>query len=258
MKVFVCIKQVPDTETKIKLKGDSSGVDFTGVKWVMNPYDEFAVEEAIKMREGGKATNVTVFSVGPKSRVVEALRTALAMGADDAVVIDAPEDLDSMAVAKALAGAIKAEGDFKYVLTGKLAIDDNASAVSQMLAENLGLPHATVISKLETTDGAAVAERETEGGTREVLELRGPAVIAANKGLNMPRYASLPGIMKAKKKVIKELTLDGVGASTAEIRVRYKNFQLPAEKPAVKMLAGDAGAQAHELATLLRNEAKVI
>jgi electron transfer flavoprotein beta subunit len=258
MKIFVCIKQVPDTETKIKLKSDASGVDFTGVKWVMNPYDEFAVEEAIKLREAGKATGVTVFSVGPKSRVVEALRTALAMGADDAVVIDAPEDLDSSAVAKALAGAIKAEGEFRYILTGKLAIDDNASAVSQMLAENLNLPQATVISKLEVGDTTAIAEREVEGGTREVLELKGPAVIAANKVLNMPRYASLPGIMKAKKKVIKELTLDAVGASASEIRVRYKNYQLPPDKPAVKMLAGDAAAQSHELATLLRNEAKVI
>jgi electron transfer flavoprotein beta subunit len=258
MKVYVCIKQVPDTETKMKLKSDNSGIDATGVKWVMNPYDELAVEEAIKLRDAGKATGVTVFSVGPKSRVVEALRTALAMGADDAVVVDAPEDLDPSAIAKALAGAIKLEGEFRFILTGKLAIDDNASAVSQMLAENLNIPHATVISKLDVADTTAVAEREVEGGTREILELRGPAVIAANKGLNMPRYASLPGIMKAKKKVIKELTLDAVGASAGDIRVRYKNYQLPPDKPAVKMLAGDAGAQAHELATLLRNEAKVI
>src|SRR5688572_1574654 len=105
MKVFVCIKQVPDTETKIKLKPDASGIDSTGVKWVMNPYDEFAVEEAIKMKEAGKASNVTVLSLGPKARVVEALRTALAMGADDAIVIDAPEELDALATAKALAAA---------------------------------------------------------------------------------------------------------------------------------------------------------
>ncbi len=258
MKVFVCIKQVPDTETKIKLKPDNSGVDFTGVKWVMNPYDEFAVEEAIKMKEAGKAQSVTVFSVGPKTRVVETLRTALAMGADDAVVIDAPEDLDPSATAKALAGAIKAEGEFTFVLTGKLAIDDNAASVSQMLAENLGAAQATVVSKLEVAEGMATAEREVEGGTREVTQMKSPAVIGANKGLNMPRYASLPGIMKAKKKAIKELTLDGVGVSAADIRVRHKNFQMPAEKPAVKMLAGDAKAQAAELAKLLREEAKVL
>jgi electron transfer flavoprotein beta subunit len=259
MKVYVCIKQVPDTETKIKLKADAGGIDPAGVKWVMNPYDEFAVEEAIKMREGGKATSVTVLSLGPKARVVEALRTALAMGADEAVVIDSPEDLDPSATAKALAGAIKAEGgEYKFVLTGKLAIDDNAASVSQMLAENLGVPHATVITKLEVGDNSATAERETEGGTREVLQLQLPAVIGANKGLNMPRYASLPGIMKAKKKVIKEVTLESTGASAADIRVRFKNYQMPPDKPAVKMLSGDSAAQAHELAKLLREEAKVI
>ena len=259
MKIYVCIKQVPDTETKIKLKADSNGIDPTGVKWVMNPYDEIAVEEALKLKEGGKATSVTVMSLGPKARVIDTLRTALAMGADDAIVIDAPEDLDPSATAKALAGAIKAEGgEFKFVLTGKLAIDDNASSVSQMLAEFLGAPHATVVSKLEAGDTSAVVEREVEGGTREVLQLTYPAVVAANKGLNMPRYASLPGIMKAKKKVIKELALDATGSGAAEVRVRHKNFQLPPEKPAVKMLEGDAATQASTLAKLLREEAKVI
>lgn len=259
MKVFVCIKQVPDTETKIKLKADASGIDPAGVKWVMNPYDEFAVEEAIKMKEAGKASNVTVLSAGPKARVIESLRTALAMGADDAVVVDAPEDLDPSATAKALAGAIKAEGgEYKFVLTGKLAIDDNAASVGQMIAEHLAIPHATVISKLEVADGTTVAERETEGGTREVVQMRLPAVVGANKGLNMPRYASLPGIMKAKKKTIKELTLDATGASAADQRIRFKNYQLPPEKPPVKMLQGDSATQAHELAKLLREEAKVI
>jgi electron transfer flavoprotein beta subunit len=259
MKVFVCVKQVPDTETKIKLKSDATGIDPTGVKWVLNPYDEFAVEEGIKLRESGKATSVVVLSVGPKARVSESLRTALAMGADEAVVIDAPEDLDPSAIAKALAGAIKSEGgEFRFILTGKLAIDDNASSVSQMVAEHLKIPHATVVSKLEVGDATATAERETEGGTREVSQLKYPAVIAANKGLNMPRYASLPGIMKAKKKVIKELTLDAVGASASDIRIRFKGYQMPPEKPAVKNLSGDAAEQARTLVKLLREEAKVI
>lgn len=258
MKVFVCIKQVPDTETKIKLKPDASGIDTAGVKWVMNPYDEFAVEEALKLKEAGKATNVTVVTLGPKARVVEALRTALAMGADDAIVIDAPEDLDPSATAKGLAAAIKAEGDFKFVLTGKLAIDDNAASVSQMIAEHLGVPHATVISKLETNDGSAVAEREIEGGTREVLQLTLPAVVAANKGLNLPRYASLPGIMKAKKKPVKELNFESLGVSSGDVRIKYKNYQMPPEKPPVKMIQGDSATQATTLARLLREEAKVI
>ena len=259
MKVFVCIKQVPDTETKIKLKPDASGIDPAGVKWVMNPYDEFAVEEAIKLKEGGKAANVTVLSLGPKARVVESLRTALAMGADDAVVIDAPENLDPAATAKALAAAIKAEGgDYKFVFTGKLAIDDNAASVGQMLAEHLALPHATVVSKLETADASGTVEREIEGGAREILQLQLPAVVAANKGLNMPRYASLPGIMKAKKKTIKEVTLDSLGVGAGDARIRFKNFQMPPEKPAVKMISGDAAAQASALVKLLREEAKVI
>jgi len=257
MKIFVCVKQVPDTETKIKLKPDASGIDTAGVKWVMNPYDEFAVEEAVKARETGKATSVTVFSVGPKARIVETLRTALAMGADEAVAIDAPEDLDSGTTAKALAAAIKAEGEFGAVFTGKLAIDDNLSAVSQMLAENLAIPHATVVSKLEFGD-QFTAEREIEGGTKEIIQLSKPALIGANKGLNMPRYPSLPGIMKAKKKVIKELTLDGLGVSTAQASFKLTGFQLPPEKPPVKMIDGDAGAQAKTLASLLRQEAKVL
>lgn len=257
MKIFVCVKQVPDTETKIKLKADASGIDTAGVKWVMNPYDEYAVEEAVKARETGKATSVTVFSVGPKSRIVETLRTALAMGADEAVAIDAAEDLDAATTAKALAAAMKSEGEFGAVFTGKLAIDDNLSAVSQMLAENLQIPHATVVSKLEMGD-ALVAEREIEGGTKEIVQLTKPALIAANKGLNMPRYPSLPGIMKAKKKVIKELTLDGLGVAAGQPAYKLTSFQLPAEKPPVKMLEGDAAAQSKTLATLLRQEAKVL
>jgi electron transfer flavoprotein beta subunit len=258
MKIFVCIKQVPSTEAKINLKADGSGIETTGLKWEMNPYDEIAVEEALKLKEAGKASHVTVITLGPKARVVDALRTALAMGADDAIVIDSPEMLDASATAKALAAAIKAEGEFRFVLTGKLAIDDNAASVSQMIAEHLAIPHATVISKLEVSDSGALVEREIEGGTREVLQLALPAVIAANKGLNMPRYASLPGIMKAKKKPVKELTLSATGVSADDVRIQYKKFQLPPEKPAVKMIAGDSAAQAAALCGLLRSEAKVI
>jgi electron transfer flavoprotein beta subunit len=261
MKIFVCVKQVPDTETKIKLKADASGIDTTGIKWVMNPYDEYAVEEAIKSRETGKATSVVVVSVGPKARAVDTLRTALAMGADEAIVIDATEDTDSSMTAKALAAAIKAEGEYSLVITGKLAIDDNLASVGQMLAEALGIPHATVISKLEHgagSDDPVIAEREVEGGTKEITQLTKPALIAANKGLNMPRYPSLPGIMKAKKKVIKELTLEGLGVSSADARTKHFNFQLPPDKPPVKMIDGDSATQSKTLATLLRQEAKVL
>lgn len=242
----------------MKIKSDSSGIDFTGVKWVMNPYDEIAVEEAIKAKEAGKASNVTAITVGPKARTVDALRTALAMGADDAIVVDAPEDVGGFVVARALAAAIKAEGDFRLVLAGKLAIDDNLASVPQMTAELLGVPHVSVVTKLDLQDGALIAEREIEGGAREIVEIRGPAVISANKGLNLPRYASLPGIMKAKKKPVKELDLAALGVNVSESTIRFSGFAPPPEKPSVKMLSGDAGAQATELVGLLRNEAKVI
>ncbi|MGE0763210.1 MAG: electron transfer flavoprotein beta subunit/FixA family protein [Bdellovibrionales bacterium] len=259
MRIFVCIKQVPDTETKIKLKSDSSGIDETGIKWIMNPYDEYAVEEAIKIKEArGGTPQVTVVSVGPKTRVSDAIRTALAMGADDGLAIDSPYDVDGFTAAKLMAAAIKKEGACDLVLTGKLAIDDNASSVSQFVAEFLGLPHTTVVGKLEVQEGSLIAEREVEGGTREILKLAGPALIAANKGLNTPRYASLPGIMKAKKKPIKELAPADLGVAATSLKVKHVNFQLPPEKPPVKMISGDPAAQAKELVNLLLHEAKVL
>lgn len=256
MNIFVCIKQVPDTETRLKVTADASGIDTNGIKWIMNPYDEFAVEEALKLKEAKGAT-VTVFSLGPK-RVIDALRTALAMGADEAVVIDSPENLDAFTTAQGLAAAIRQAGSFDLILTGKLAIDDNAASVSQMLAEFLQVPHTTVVSKLDVNAPNAVAEREVEGATREVVQLQMPAVIAANKGLNMPRYASLPGIMKAKKKTIKELSLAALNVSVDQTKVRYQKYQLPPEKPPVRMIEGNPDVQAATLAKLLHEEAKVL
>jgi electron transfer flavoprotein beta subunit len=257
MKIFVCLKQVPDTESRIQLKADKSGIEEAGIKWVMNPYDEYAVEEALKVKEAKGAGSVTVISVGPKARVSEALRTAMAMGADDAIVIDSGEALDSFWTAKALATAIQKEGAFDLVFGGKLAIDDNAASVPQILAEFLNVPHVTVVSKL-TVGGEIQAEREIEGGAREVFAIQGPCVIAANKGLNTPRYASLPGIMKAKKKPLKEIALADLGVSSDKTKTRLKNFQLPPDKPAVKIIAGDAATQAKELVRLLMDEAKVL
>lgn len=257
MKIFVCIKQVPDTETKIKIASDQAGIDTAGIKWVMNPYDEYAVEEAIKMRDANAGSQVWVLSVGPKARIVESLRTALAMGADEAIAINA-DGLDNFSTAKALAEVIKAEGGASVVFTGKLAIDDNASSVSQMVAEFLNIPHTTVVSKFSYNGENVVVERDIEGGAKEVVQMMTPSVVAANKGLNMPRYASLPGIMKAKKKTIKDIEFSSLNIPATDIKVKYSNFTLPAEKPAVKMLSGDAGQQASSLVTLLRDEAKVL
>jgi electron transfer flavoprotein beta subunit len=257
MKIFVCLKQVPDTESRIQLKADKSGIEEAGIKWVMNPYDEYAVEEALKLKESKGAGRVTVISVGPKGRVSEVLRTAMAMGADDGIVIDSNEPLDSFWTAKALASAIQKEGAFDLVFAGKLAIDDNAASVPQILAEFLNIPHVTVVSKL-TYGETLTAEREIEGGAREVFALSGPCVLAANKGLNTPRYASLPGIMKAKKKPLKEVTLADLGIQADKMKTRLKDFQLPAVKPSVKMIAGEPAAQAKELVRLLMEEAKIL
>lgn len=257
MKIFVCIKQVPDTETKIKISADQNGIDTAGVKWVLNPYDEYAVEEAVKLRDANPGSQVWVLSAGPKTRVVESLRTALAMGADEAIVVNA-ENLDNFSTAKALAEVIKAEGGAKVIFSGKLAIDDNASSVSQMLAEFLNVPHTTVVSKFTYGGENVVVERDVEGGAKEVVQMMTPAVVAANKGLNMPRYASLPGIMKAKKKVIKEIEFSSLNIPASDIKVKYSGFTLPAEKPPVKMISGDSSVQVSELVKLLRDEAKVL
>ncbi len=258
LRIYVCIKQVPDTETKITINNTDSGISDSGVKWVMNPYDELAVEEAIHLKSRHEGAVVTIISLGPKKRLVDVCRTALAMGADDAIVVDAPNNLDSHATAKALAAAISAEGPCDFIFTGKLAIDNNNSCVSQMVAEFLGLPHATVVSKFEELDGKSVVEREVEGGAKEILELHGPSVVGANKGLNSPRYPSLPGIMKAKKKPLKEIELSALGVDESQQKTRLSGYQLPPEKPPVKIISGDADTQAQQLASLLRNEAKVI
>lgn len=258
MKIFVCIKQVPDTETKIKILPDQSGIDPTGIKWVMNPYDEFAVEEAIKFKEKNPTAQVWAITCGPKARAIESLRTALAMGADEAILINAPEGLDAYSTAKALANSIKAEGGAHLIFTGKLAIDANQSSVPQMVAEFLSVPHASVVSKFETTPESTTVERDIEGGAKEVVQMMNPALIAANKGLNMPRYASLPGIMKAKKKVVKDVEFSSLGIASTEQKVKYSGYQVPAEKPAVKLLTGDVGTQVSQLISALRDEAKVL
>lgn len=258
MKIFVCVKQVPDTETKIKILPDQSGIDPAGIKWVLNPYDEYAVEEAIKFREKNPTAQVWAISMGPKTRVVESLRTALAMGADEAIVINSVENADALTTAKALSSVIRSETGAHLIFGGKLSIDNNQASVPQMVAEFLGLPHTSVVSKFEATSENVTVERDVEGGAKEVVQMMTPALVAANKGLNMPRYASLPGIMKAKKKVIKEIEFSSLGVAATEQKVKYSAYTLPPEKAAVKLLAGDASAQASELIKLLRDEAKVL
>lgn len=257
MKIFVLIKQVPDTETKIKIVADGSAIDPTGVKWVMNPYDEFAVEEAVKTRDLLPGSQVWVVTAGPNKRTTDSLRTALAMGADEAISIDSSDSLDVFQTAQLLSEAIKKEGGAQIIFSGKLSIDDNQGAVPQMVASFLGINSVSVVSKLKVDGNQVVAERDIEGGAKEVFECKLPALIAANKGLNMPRYASLPGIMKAKKKLIKEYNANSLGVSV-EAKTKITKIELPSEKPAVKLLTGDSATQAASLVKALRDEAKVL
>lgn len=258
MKIYVCIKQVPDTETRIKLAGDKQGIDTTGVKWVINPYDEFAIEEAIRFKEANPNAHVTAITLGPQSRVNNALLTAMAMGADDAILVDYDSDLDALGTAQALAAAIRKQGDYHLIYSGKLAIDGNVSAVPLMLAQILDIPHASVVSQIQYAGDKVTASREIEGGTKETFQLTLPAMITANKGLNKPRFASLPGIMKAKKKPLTVVPLAELGVSSANAKVKFTNYDLPPEKPACKMINGDTMTQVNELVRLLQEEAKVL
>jgi electron transfer flavoprotein beta subunit len=257
MNIYVCIKQVPDTETKIKLNADNSGIDATGIKWIMSPYDELAVEEALRLKEKNAGSTVTVLSAGP-ARAVDTIRTALAMGADNGIHIEIPESADSNLTAKALSGALKKEAKVDLIFSGKEAIDDGAAQGSQLVAEYAGLPYVTVVLNAEYGAGSVKCKREVEGGSFEMIEVSMPCLIAAQKGMNEPRYASLPNIMKAKKKEVKVLKTGDVGVSDSDQKIRFKNFQLPPPKQAGKKLTGDAAAQAKELVRLLHEEAKVI
>jgi electron transfer flavoprotein beta subunit len=257
MNIYVCIKQVPDTETKIKLAADGNGIDTSGIKWIMSPYDEFAVEEALRLKEKNAGSTVTIISAGP-ARVAEAIRTALAMGADNGIQVEIPETADSNLAAKALAGALKKEAKVDIIFTGKEAIDDGAAQCSQLVAEYFGIPFVTVVLSVEYSATGVKCKREIEGGAFEMIESPLPVLIAAQKGMNEPRYASLPNIMKAKKKEIKALKMSDVGTSDSDQKIRFKNYQLPPPKQAGKKIAGDPAAQAKELVRLLHEEAKVI
>ena len=258
MKTFVCIKQVPDTETKIRIKGDKSGIETDGIKWIISPYDEFAIEEALKTKEKIKEGTVTALTLGP-DRCVDALRTALAMGCDNAIHIKTDDVLDSLSTSEALAGALKQESP-NLIFAGKQAIDNDQGAVFGYVSEFLDMPSASVVVKFELSDdkSSAKVERELEGGSQGVIEMPLPAMIAVDKGINSPRYASLPGIMKAKKKEIKGLSLSDLGVSADASGTTESDFELPPERAAGKIIDGEPAEAVKELVRLLREEAKVI
>lgn len=261
MKIAVIIKQVPDTETKVVIGEDGRSIDESNVTFVVNPYDEYALEEAIKIKESRGEGEVVVVCVGP-SRATQALRTCLAMGADRAVHIkeEAADRLDPLATARVLGASVKSLGA-DLILAGKYAVGADNQATGVMLAEVLGVPHVSVVTKLEVQDGKVVAHRQIEGAV-EVHEARTPCVITAQKGLNEPRYASLKGIMAAKKKPIEERTVAdlGIEGDAASPLVTWERLELPPKKSAGKIINAeeDPAGAARELATLLREEAKVL
>ncbi|HEX6589706.1 MAG TPA: electron transfer flavoprotein subunit beta/FixA family protein [Longimicrobiales bacterium] len=249
MKIYVCIKRVPDTAARIKVAGDGKSVDQAGLKYVISPYDEFAVEAALRAKEKAGAGEVVAVSVGPAG-AGEQLRAALAMGADRAVLLKAETGWDGLETAKALAAELKSAGA-DLILFGMRAVDTDQQQVGPMVAELMDLPCITVAAEVDVEGGAVVCQREVEGGV-EVLEASLPAVVTTTKGPHEPRYASLKGIMAAKKKPLEEKDAQ-VGAG----RIRLEKLAPPPERKEGRIVGQGADAVA-ELVRLLREEAKVI
>jgi len=249
MKVLVPVKRVVDYNVKVRVKSDGTGVDIANVKMSMNPFDEIAVEEAMRLKEGGKATEVIAVSCGV-TQCQETLRTAMAIGADRAILAETDADLQPLAVAKLLK-AIADKEQPQLIILGKQAIDDDCNQTGQMLAALLGWPQATFASKLVIEDGKAIVTREVDGGL-ETLSLSLPAIVTTDLRLNEPRYVTLPNIMKAKKKTLDVMTPDALGVDVAP-RLKTLKVTEPAKRT--------AGTMVPDVATLvakLRNEAKVI
>lgn len=263
MKVGVCLKQVPATDTRIRINPSATGIMTDDVKWEINPYDEYAIEEAVRMKTAKVATEIILFSIGDASSEAR-VRDGLARGADRAVRLDDPAfaGSDTLGKARILAAAIQAEG-VGLVLTGRQGIDTDQSAVGPMVAELLGWRQATWVDKLVIDKGTFVADRAAGGGVRERIRGNLPAIITCDKGLNEPKFPTLPGIMAAKKKAIAvknaaALGLDAGSVGAAAALTVENNYGLPPARPAGRRLNGDTGTVVKELVRLLREEAKVI
>ena len=250
MKSIVCVKRVPDTETRIRIAGDGGSIETGGVKFVLNPYDEFAVEAALRHKEQAGSGEVVVLTAGG-SESAETLRTALAMGADSAVLVKTEGRVEGLSAARVLAEEIRGR-DYQLVLFGVRAIDDDLQAVGPMVAELLEIPCATAVTEFTVEDGRVVAQREVEGGT-EVMELRLPCALTLTKGAYEPRYASLKGIMAAKKKPLEEKPAQAAaGGTPTEQKLAY-----PPERQAGRVV-GEGPDAVPELVRLLREEAKIL
>lgn len=249
MKILVTVKRVVDFNVKIRVKPDGSGVDLGNVKMSMNPFDEISVEEALRLKEAGKADEVVVVSIGP-AKAEETLRTALAMGADRAILVETEDSVEPLAVAKIVKSVADAEQP-GLIIVGKQAIDDDSNQTGQMLSALLGWPQATFASKVEIKDGSAHVSREVDGGL-QTINVKLPAVVTSDLRLNEPRYASLPSIMKAKKKPIERKPLSELG-----IDLKSRLAVLKTEEPSGRK-AGIKVASVAELVQKLKTEAGVL
>ena len=249
MKALVAVKRVIDFNIKVRVKPDTSGIDMANVKMSMNPFDEIAVEEAVRLKEKGVATEIVAVSCGAAASQ-ETLRTALTLGADRAILVQTDQELQPLAVAKLLRAVIAKEAP-QLVILGKQAIDDDANQTGQMLAALLDWPQATFASKLDIANGKASVKREVDGGL-ETVEVDLPAVVTTDLRLNEPRYATLPNIMKAKKKPLETVTPEALGVDVAPRLATLKVTEPPKRK------GGGRVADVKELVAKLRNEAKVL
>ena len=249
MKILVPVKRVVDYNVKVRVKSDGTGVDIANVKMSMNPFDEIAIEEAIRLKEQGKATEIVCVSIGPQ-QAAETIRTALAMGADRGILVKTEVSPEPLAVAKILKGVVEEEKP-DLVILGKQAIDDDMSATGQMLAALLGWPQGTFASKITIADGGITVIREVDGGL-ETVALTMPAIVTTDLRLNEPRYASLPNIMKARKKPIDTLKPADLGVDPAPRLTVLRVVEPPKRK------AGQKVGSVAELVAKLRTEAKVI
>jgi len=249
MKILVAVKRVVDYNVKVRVKSDNSGIDTANVKMSMNPFDEIAVEEAVRLKEAGVATEVVAVSCGV-AQSQETLRTAMAIGADRGILVETDAELQPLAVAKILKALVDKDQP-QLIVLGKQAIDDDSNQTGQMLAALLGLPQATFASKVQIADGKATVTREVDGGL-ETLALTLPAVVTTDLRLNEPRYVTLPNIMKAKKKPLETIKPDALGVDVAP---RLKTIKV--EEPP-KRSAGVMVADVKALVEKLKNEAKVI
>jgi electron transfer flavoprotein beta subunit len=249
MKILVAIKRVVDYNVKVRVKADKTGVELANVKMSMNPFDEIAVEEAVRLKEAGKATEIVIVSIGPTA-AQETIRTALAMGGDRGILVQTDAEVQPLAVAKVLKALADKESPNLIVL-GKQAIDDDSNQVGQMLAALLGWPQGTFASKVALEGDGVAVTREVDGGL-ETISLKLPAVVTTDLRLNEPRYASLPNIMKAKKKTIDTMAPDALGVDVAPRLATLKVEEPPKRQGGVKV------ADVAALVDKLRNEAKVI